>query len=53
MPNTFADAFATARITNPDNARHILDLLRAQHAPPLVDDDADIVEWTDDAQPNP
>lgn len=34
-----------ATIIDPENAKHILALIRAEHAPALVDEGEETVEW--------
>lgn len=51
MPNTFKEAFMRATVVDPVNAQHIFALLRAEHAPPLVADDEEVVEWEQQPQP--
>jgi len=45
MPNTFKEALMAATIIDPENAKHILALIRAEHAPALVDEGEETVEW--------
>lgn len=40
-----------AKIVDPTNAQRIFSLLRAEHAPPVVVDDEEVVEWEQQPQP--
>ena len=51
MPNTLKEALMHATVVDPANAQHIFALLRAEHAPPLVADDEEVVEWEQQPQP--